>query len=619
MAASLSGVFAYQAFTDSGVPAANYRLYTYVAGTTTHKNVFTEATGSTPQTYTSDGAGGQYIALNARGEVASPMYFTSGTYDLTLKTPAGATVDTYKASGTDDSATTLDAALRADLASTSDAAKGDALLGVKRSYSGAIARTQHGINEDTATIYDFLPAGFVTTNDATTYIQSALSSGLKTVDFLGLALKCDAVTVPTRVWAKNVNFTKFTAAAGSVVVVNAGCIVTGKITGTGTTSVVQRGIYPQAAACNDVSLLVEVSSLTYGVHAAPISAASSANNPKRWTGVIYAHDIVGTIGASEGYGVLLESAESCNLTVRAKDIRRHAVYLSAGASWNTIDSDTDACGNYAVQFNASGSQADCKHNHVIVRARNLTTDVAGQSGALAIVAKCHYNTCQVFCTGNATTLEAARIEGNAVGVQAEHPKGNRIINGAIDGQFTGADVVRMLNADGTVVSGNVIDAYGTVSVIAMRRTGTNLSLHGGWIEGNTINAQAQAIKGIYNEINTVPSYIGTNEIRNNSTAVRVDDQTSGKRIGYSRRVVFSGTTASIGATATGDTSALIGDAVSLTGRRQSVNLTGSSVDYLKQYVVLGLGGADETHAGFRVYNAHSAGQTFNYEGWVEGD
>jgi hypothetical protein len=68
-----------------------------VQGTTTHKVAYTEATGTTAQTYTSDGAGGQYIALDARGEVPAPLYLTGGAYDLCLKTAAGATVWTRRA------------------------------------------------------------------------------------------------------------------------------------------------------------------------------------------------------------------------------------------------------------------------------------------------------------------------------------------------------------------------------------------------------------------------------------------------------------------------------------------------------------------------------------------
>ena len=99
MAASQPGVFNVQQFTDAGAPAANYRLYTYVQGTTTQKVAYTDAAGSVAHTYTSDGSGGQYIGLNSRGELPAPLFLTAGAYDITLKTPAGATVWTRYAVG----------------------------------------------------------------------------------------------------------------------------------------------------------------------------------------------------------------------------------------------------------------------------------------------------------------------------------------------------------------------------------------------------------------------------------------------------------------------------------------------------------------------------------------
>jgi len=128
MAASQSGVFNAQQFTDAGLPAASYRLYTYTQGTTTHKAAYTDAAGVVPHTYTSDGAGGSYIALNARGELPAPLFLTSGAYDLALKTPSGATVWTRYAAGTADSAATL----AADFASAASASKGSGMIGHSR-------------------------------------------------------------------------------------------------------------------------------------------------------------------------------------------------------------------------------------------------------------------------------------------------------------------------------------------------------------------------------------------------------------------------------------------------------------------------------------------------------
>jgi len=97
MAASLSGVFNLQQFTDLGALGVGMRLYTYIQGTTTHKIAYTDQAGTISHTYTSDGSGGSYIALNARGELPAPLYLTAGSYDLALKTATGATVWTRRA------------------------------------------------------------------------------------------------------------------------------------------------------------------------------------------------------------------------------------------------------------------------------------------------------------------------------------------------------------------------------------------------------------------------------------------------------------------------------------------------------------------------------------------
>jgi hypothetical protein len=113
MTASLPGYFNFQAFTSAGALAASHRLYTLEPGTSTQKTAYTEPTGTTPHTYTSDGAGGQYIQLDARGELPAPLYLASGSYDVTLKTPLGATVWTRRVAASDSAESALEAALSA--------------------------------------------------------------------------------------------------------------------------------------------------------------------------------------------------------------------------------------------------------------------------------------------------------------------------------------------------------------------------------------------------------------------------------------------------------------------------------------------------------------------------
>lgn len=150
MTASLSGVYNLQVLTATGAPAVSHRLYTYTQGTTTHKVAYTDAAASVAHTYTSDGLGGLYIELNARGELPAPLFLTSGPYDLGLKDAAGATVWTRYARGQDDAATTVDTALRADLFDIASASNGPALVGygatITYTYGVGLQLRKAGIN-----------------------------------------------------------------------------------------------------------------------------------------------------------------------------------------------------------------------------------------------------------------------------------------------------------------------------------------------------------------------------------------------------------------------------------------------------------------------------------------
>ncbi len=143
MAASLSGVYNLQNFTDLGVLGVGMRLYTYTAGTTTHKIAYTDTAGSVSHTYTSDGIGGQYIALDARGELPAPLFLTSGPYDIALKTAAGATVWTRRAEPTQDAVDDV----RSDLADAASTTLGAGMVGYSPTVAyaaGTVGNALHG-------------------------------------------------------------------------------------------------------------------------------------------------------------------------------------------------------------------------------------------------------------------------------------------------------------------------------------------------------------------------------------------------------------------------------------------------------------------------------------------
>lgn len=147
MTASLSGVFSLQEFSDAGALLVGGRVYTYAAGTTTQKTAYTDAAGAVPHTYTSDGSGGQYIALNARGELPAPLFLTAGAYDIALKRADGSTVWTRQAVPNSDASATVLAAL---------AASGGAALIGAQARTNAIATTVQEVLARQVRVFEYL-------------------------------------------------------------------------------------------------------------------------------------------------------------------------------------------------------------------------------------------------------------------------------------------------------------------------------------------------------------------------------------------------------------------------------------------------------------------------------
>jgi hypothetical protein len=165
MPASLSGVFNVQQFTDIGTLAVGGRIYTYAPSTTTHKTAFTDQAGTISHTYTNDGSGGQYIALNARGELPAPLFLTSGGYDIAYKTAAGVTVWTRRAVGYDSDAAGQAADLVFDALAESG---GAALVGYSPSAAYAEGTLGSAVKSLQATDGD-IAAG---PRDAVVYVSS---------------------------------------------------------------------------------------------------------------------------------------------------------------------------------------------------------------------------------------------------------------------------------------------------------------------------------------------------------------------------------------------------------------------------------------------------------------
>lgn len=170
---SLSGVFSVQQFSDAGDPLVGGRVYTYVQGTTTHKNAYTDAAGLIPHSYTSDGAGGLYVALNARGELPGSMYLADGAYDITLRRADGSTVWTRRADPTHDAADTL----RDDLADQADDVLGAGLVGFSASLDYPDKTVGQRIHRDYINVGDIGGTDPTGTVDNTAKVLAAIATG----------------------------------------------------------------------------------------------------------------------------------------------------------------------------------------------------------------------------------------------------------------------------------------------------------------------------------------------------------------------------------------------------------------------------------------------------------
>lgn len=160
-----------QFFTDSGVPLSGGKIYTYAAGTTTPAVTYTSNTGLTPNA--------NPIILDSAGRPPAEIWLTSGVnYKFVVKTPTDVEIRTYdNISGASDNS-----AVMADLANTSDIAKGDALVGFRQANSsgvlgGATGTTVHSKLQDVVSVRDFGAVGNGSTNDAAAFAVASANGG----------------------------------------------------------------------------------------------------------------------------------------------------------------------------------------------------------------------------------------------------------------------------------------------------------------------------------------------------------------------------------------------------------------------------------------------------------
>jgi len=132
---------------NTNLPLAGGKVYTYAAGTATPLATYSDPAGTIPNA--------NPVILNANGEAS--IYLTDGlSYKINLLDASNVQVPGYPI----DQITNLSFAasqLRADLANTANSALGDALIGVHRTGTGAVAQSLHNwIETRVYNIMDFI-------------------------------------------------------------------------------------------------------------------------------------------------------------------------------------------------------------------------------------------------------------------------------------------------------------------------------------------------------------------------------------------------------------------------------------------------------------------------------
>jgi hypothetical protein len=179
-----------QFFGTDGNPLVGGKVYTYAAGTTTLLATYVDSAGVTVNT--------NPIILDTRGE--ANIWLTSAAYKFVLKTSTDTLIWTV------DNITNIET-FKADLANTSDVAKGDALVGFRQSnasglLANSVGQTVHRKLQETVSVFDFMTQAQITdvqggtyALDVTTACQNALNSGATRVVFPSGSYKITGLTI----------------------------------------------------------------------------------------------------------------------------------------------------------------------------------------------------------------------------------------------------------------------------------------------------------------------------------------------------------------------------------------------------------------------------------------
>ena len=367
------------------------------------------------------------------------------------------------------------------------------LVKFKSTLAGAISRVLADKLTDTVSLLDFGAKGDGLADD-TAAILLALGSGRKVIDGLGLTYKVSAsVTVPDGVTFKDAKLVNTKVGSNVVLFSSNSLLFNIEVVGTNTTNVVERGFYPAHDGVTKAKLQVAASRLTVGLQLCPINNIIPDLNDIE----IVVSDIVGETGLSEGYGALLSPASRNKIVVRAKDVQRHALYLSAGASYNKCVVLVDGCGHHAVSVYSVEDQDYCEGNDIDVRAVGLKNP-EGQHGfavALGLTQKVRGTVARVFCKSEGYTDAAVKVEGQP-NSNKSWPVDNDIEIEAY-GTFLGNAIAYSADADNTVFRPTIIGKSANSLVQFTDASGNTYNpKRAGAVSGGTLDGIDGTLNGI---------------------------------------------------------------------------------------------------------------------------
>lgn len=198
--------------------------------------------------------------------------------------------------------------------------------------------------------------------------------------------------------------------------------------------------------------------------------------------------------------MLLSPASDNIVRVIGKNIKRHALYLSAGASRNIAEVFCDGCGHHALSIYSIASQPACEDNTVTVYAKNLANPI-GQSGlavAAGITQKANRNTLYVTCFSDGRADHAVRLDGNG-SITGPWPTDNEIYVKAI-GTYLGNAVVFSGDCVNTMVVNPNIKGKAVNSLIQFYDSSANLysPKRSGSVRGGVLDGVDSSVYGVAN-------------------------------------------------------------------------------------------------------------------------